>query len=627
MSNSRFLPISRADMKREEIAQLDFVYVCGDAYVDHPSFGAAIITRVLEKFGFSVGIIAQPDWKNDKSITILGEPRLAFIVSSGNMDSMVNHYTVAKKRRGQDAYSPGGKMGLRPDRAVIVYSNLIRKTYKKTPIILGGIEASLRRLAHYDYWSNQVKRSILLDSGADIISYGMGEHSIVEIAEALQSGLAISDITYIAGTVCKAKTLDAFHHPIMLPSYELVVSDKEQYAESFKQQHQNTDPYTGRILIEEYQKQGYIIQNPPAPPLTTDEMDDIYAINYTRTYHPMYNSQGGVPALSEVQFSLTANRGCFGSCNFCALSFHQGRIVQSRSIDSVVAEAQIITKAADFKGYIHDVGGPTANFLHPSCQNQLAKGVCKDKQCLFPSPCQKLDSSHEKYILLLRQLRALPKVKKVFIRSGIRFDYLLADKDNVFLNELVEHHISGQLRVAPEHIANSVLKEMGKPKHDVYQSFVAKFEQCNSYMNKKQYLVPYFMSSHPGSGLKEAIELAEYIRDMKFTPEQVQDFYPTPGSLSTCIYYTGMNPLTKESIYVPRSSHEKAMQRALIQFRAPQNYDLVVEALKKAGRLDLLGFTPKCLVRPRKANGNEGRRSDIKRKASKKIRNVHKKKR
>ena len=608
MDNQEFLATSRKEMKRKGITQFDFVYVSGDAYVDHPSFGAAIITRLLEKYGYSVGIIAQPDWRDDKSIAILGEPRLGFLVSSGNVDSMVNHYTVNKKRRGTDSYSPGGKIGHRPDRAVVVYSNLIRKTYKKTPIILGGLEASLRRLAHYDYWSNQFKRSILLDSGADLISYGMGEHSIIEIAESLDSGLDIADITYIAGTVCKVKTLDAFYEPLVLPTYEEMLNDKEKYADSFGVQSQNIDPFTARVLAEGYERQGYIVQNPPSKPLTTREMDDIYALDYTREYHSMYNDKGGVPALDEIRFSLTANRGCFGNCSFCALSFHQGRIVQNRSEESLLAEAVEYTKDSNFKGYIHDVGGPTANFAHPACKKQLKKGTCKDRQCLYPTPCKNLDTSHSAYVSLLRKLRTLPRVKKVFIRSGVRFDYVLADKDKTFLNELVRYHISGQLRVAPEHVADNVLKIMHKPGHQTYQKFIHEFNACDKKMGKKQYAMPYFMSSHPGCGLREAVELAEYIRDMKFTPEQAQDFYPTPGAVSTCMYYTGINPLTKEAVYVPRSSKEKAMQRALLNFKAPYNYDLVVEALKKTGRMDLIGFGEKCLIAPRKINKNRNKR-------------------
>lgn len=630
--NNNFLPVSRKDMKREGITQLDFVYVCGDAYVDHPSFGAAIITRLLKQHGYSVGIIAQPNWKDEQSVTILGEPRLAFIVSSGNMDSMVNHYTVSKKPRQQDAYSPGGKAGLRPDRAVTVYGNLLRKTYKKTPIILGGIEASLRRLAHYDYWSDQVKRSVLLDSGADILSYGMGEHSIIEIAEALDSGIAVGDITFVSGTVCKSRSLEQFYRPIVLPSYEEVETNKQKYADSFYIQYQNTDPFSGRILIEDYGNQGYIIQNPPAKPLTADEMDDIYALPYTRTYHPMYNSQDGIPALTEVKFSLTSNRGCFGGCNFCALTFHQGRIVQVRSHDSLLAEATEMTKDPKFKGYIHDVGGPTADFRQPSCQKQMDKGVCHNKQCLFPEPCPKLDKDHSDYISLLKKLRAIPTVKKVFVRSGIRFDYVLAEKDDSFLKELIEHHISGQLRVAPEHVSNRVLRQMGKPQHAIYQNFLQKYNKLNEQSGKKQYAVPYFMSSHPGCGLNEAIELAEYIRDMKFNPEQVQDFYPTPSTISTCIYYTGIDPATGKSVYVPKSMHEKAMQRALIQYRMPQNYDLVLEALRKANRTDLIGFGPTCLIRPRQSAKFDKRSSEKKdtstsNRKKKTLRNVHKKKR
>lgn len=639
--NKTFLPVSRKDMQESEIEQLDFVYISGDAYVDHPSFGTAIISRLLVQHGYTVGVIAQPDWKEEDSVAILGEPRLGFLVSAGNMDSMVNHYTVSKKPRHFDAYSPGGKTGLRPDRAVIVYGNLIRKTYKHTPVIIGGIEASLRRLAHYDYWSNQIKRSVLLDSGADMISYGMGERSILEIAQALDAGIAISDITYITGTVFRSKDLDGLYQPVILPSFEEVKSSKEAYAKSFYSQYQNTDAIGGCILAEDYGNQGYIVQNPPAKPLSTDEMDDIYAMPYTKTCHPMYNNQGGVPAINEVQFSLTSNRGCFGGCNFCALTFHQGRTVQVRSHDSLLKEAAAFSKSSDFKGYIHDVGGPTANFRMPSCQKQLTKGVCSDQQCLFPKPCKNLEISHQDYVSLLRKLRKLPGVKKVFVRSGIRFDYVLADRDNTFLKELVEHHISGQLRVAPEHVSDSVLMRMGKPEHRVYEAFLKKYHTYNQKINKKQYAVPYFMSSHPGCGLKEAIVLAEYIRDMNFTPEQVQDFYPTPSTISTCMYYTGLDPATLKPVYVARNPHEKAMQRALIQFCVPSNYALVHEALTKAQRTDLIGFNPKCLIRPRqlkkdRVNSTEGGRegalgykvnSTKETKKKKTIRNVHKKKR
>lgn len=596
-----FLPLTREEMKENHIRQFDFVYVIGDAYVDHSSFGPAIISRVLQSRGFSVGIIAQPDWKRDDSISLFGEPRLAFLVSSGNMDSMVNHYTVAKKKRKTDAYSPGGRMGLRPDRAVVVYGNLIRRTYKHTPIILGGIEASLRRLAHYDYWSDSVRRSILLDSGGDLISYGMGEHSIVEIAEALDSGLDVRDLTYIRGTVYHTSRLSLVpEDAVVLPTYSQVSTDKEAYGRSFRTQYENTDAITGKTLVEDYGNRGYVVQNPPALPLTEQEMDDIYELPYMRTWHPSYDKEGGVPALSEIKFSLTGNRGCFGSCNFCALAFHEGRVVQARSQESLVREARVITKDRDFKGYIHDIGGPTADFTGPACEKQVEKGVCRHRQCLFPRPCPNLKADHRKYIRILQALRELPGVKKVFIRSGIRFDYVLADKSDAFLKELVAHHISGQLRVAPEHVSDPVLACMGKPPHRVYQSFVKQFEDYNRRTGLRQYILPYFMSSHPGSGLEDAIQLAEYIRDMGFLPEQAQDFYPTPSTVSTCMYYTGKNPFTGQKLHIPRGTHEKAMQRALIQYRLPQNYELVREALLACGRKDLIGYGPKCLLRPQR---------------------------
>ena len=602
-----FLPVSKSDMKKRGWTQCDFIYICGDAYVDHPSFGHAIITRLLEAFGYKVGIIAQPDWKNKESITILGEPRLAFLVSAGNMDSMVNHYTVNKKRRHQDAFSPGGVMGKRPDYATIVYCNLIRQVYKKTPIIIGGIEASLRRMAHYDYWSDKVKRSILIDSGADIISYGMGEHSIIEIADALNAGIDIHDITFIKGTVYKTKTLDNLENYIELPSYDDIVNSKEMYAKSFYTQYKNTDPFTARILVEKVKEKMYVVQNPPAMPLTEVEMDDIYSLPYMRNYHPMYENDGGIPALSEIKFSITSNRGCFGGCSFCALTFHQGRIIQVRSHKSIIDEAVQMTKDADFKGYIHDVGGPTANFRHTSCDKQLTKGVCMNRQCLFPKPCPNLKVDHSDYIKLLRELRALPGVKKVFIRSGIRFDYCMCDSDDTFINELCKYHISGQLRVAPEHISDNVLNKMGKPSNDVYEGFLKRYQRINKKTGKEQFVVPYLMSSHPGSTMKEAIELAEYIRDLGYMPEQVQDFYPTPSTLSTCMYYTGLDPATMDKVYTPVSHHEKAMQRALIQYRNPENYELVKEALIKNGRTDLIGFGPKCLIPPRNINTHSGR--------------------
>lgn len=595
-----FLPISRADMEQRNISQLDFVYVIGDAYVDHPSFGHAIISRILQSHGYTVGIISQPDWKDDASITVLGKPRLAFLVSAGNMDSMVNHYYVSKKKRPEDAYTPGGEKGKRPDHAAIVYGNLIRRTYKDIPIILGGIEASLRRLAHYDYWSDSFKRSILLDSGADLISYGMGEKSIVEIADALDSGMSVSDITFIKGTVFKARSTDSFYDEIMLPSFETMQADKKVYAKSFKIQYDNTDPFTGKMLIEEYPHNVFVVQNPPQEPLSEQEMDRIYVLPYTRRAHPSYDALGGVPATKEIQFSLVSNRGCFGGCSFCALTFHQGRIIQTRSHESIVKEAQQMTQEKDFKGYIHDVGGPTANFRAPACKKQMKYGVCKDKQCLYPKPCQNLVADHSDYVSLLRKLRKLPKVKKVFIRSGIRFDYLLADKNDTFFDELIKYHISGQLKVAPEHICDTVLKRMGKPNNAVFQQFLKKYEQKNKKFNMNQYVVPYLMSSHPGSTLKEAIALAEYIRDLGYMPQQVQDFYPTPSTMSTVMYYTGIDPRDMSKVYVVKNPHEKAMQRALIQYKNPENYDLVKEALITTHREDLIGFDKKCLIPPRK---------------------------
>ena len=604
MSNG-FLPISKEDMEREHITQLDFVYVIGDAYVDHPSFGHAIISRILQLHGYTVGIISQPDWRDKDSISILGEPRLGFLVTAGNMDSMVNHYSVSKHRRNMDSFTPGGVMGKRPDYATIVYCNLIRQTYKHTPILIGGIEASLRRLGHYDYWSGRVKRSILLDSGADLIMYGMGERSVVQIAEALDSGLAVKDITFIDGTVYKTRNREDIYDAIELPHFEEIKSDKRAYAKSFYTQYCNTDPFSGKRLFETYDEKMFVVQNPPQKPLSKLEMDQVYDLPYMRAYHPSYESAGGVPAISEVKYSLISNRGCFGGCSFCALTFHQGRIIQARSQESILKEAKMITEDPGFKGYIHDVGGPTANFRAPACKKQLTKGACPNKQCLFPKPCANLIADHKDYIELLHKLRALPKVKKVFIRSGIRFDYLLADKDRTFLRELCEHHVSGQLKVAPEHISDAVLEKMGKPPVAVYREFVKEYKAMNEKLGKKQYLVPYLMSSHPGSTLKEAVELAEFLRDLGYMPEQVQDFYPTPSTISTCMYYTGLDPRTMQPVYVATNPHEKAMQRALIQYRNPENYDLVHEALIKAGREDLIGFDEKCLIRPRKLKGEK----------------------
>ncbi|MDE7001135.1 MAG: YgiQ family radical SAM protein [Lachnospiraceae bacterium] len=625
------------------IEQLDFIYVTGDAYVDHPSFGHAIITRVLCSHGYHVGIISQPDWKDDESITLLGTPRLGFLVSSGNMDSMVNHYYVSKKHRETDAYTPGGAAYRRPDHATVVYSNLIRKKYKDIPIIIGGIEASLRRMAHYDYWSDSFKRSILLDSQADILSYGMGEKSIIEIADALNSGIAVKDLSFIAGTVYKTKDISGLYDYELLPSYDAMVADKLQYAKSFKIQYDNTDPFNGRTLIEPYPNGVYVVQNVPQEPLSVQEMDDAYALPYQRTYHPSYEAQGGVPAIAEIKFSLISNRGCFGGCNFCALTFHQGRTVQVRSHESIVAEAVRITQDQDFKGYIHDVGGPTANFRQPSCQKQLHAGVCRHRQCLCPKPCPNLEVDHSDYLSLLRRLRALPNVKKVFVRSGIRFDYLMLDKDDTFFRELVEHHISGQLKVAPEHICDTVLSKMGKPENAVYEAFTEKYRRLNQQIGKNQFLVPYLMSSHPGSTLREAVALAEYLRDIGYMPEQVQDFYPTPSTISTVMYYTGVDPVTMKPVYVCRNPHEKAMQRALIQYRNPKNHDLVRKALTLAGREDLIGYDRKCLIRPRKPadgtmqNDSRQNRKNMhaqtvwkkdaqKPKKKKTIRNVHKQK-
>ena len=636
--NKGFLPVSRQEMEAQGIDQFDFVYIIGDAYVDHASFGHAIISRILEANGYTVGIISQPDWKHKESITEFGEPRLGFIVTAGNMDSMVNHYSVSKKRREADAYTPGGVMGKRPDYATVVYSNLIRQTYKKTPIIIGGIEASLRRLAHYDYWSDSLKRSVLLDSGADLLIYGMGEKPIVEIADALNSGIDIKDITFIDGTVYKTSSLESVYDAITLPSYTELKADKKKYAESFYTQYCNTDPFVAKRLVEPYKEKQYVVQNPPAKPLSQSEMDHVYSLPYMRTYHPSYEAAGGVPAIAEVKFSLVSNRGCFGGCSFCALTFHQGRIIQTRSHESLLAEAEKIIWDKDFKGYIHDVGGPTANFRHMACKKQAEHGACPNKQCLFPKPCNNLKVDHKDYLELLKKLRELPKVKKVFVRSGIRFDYLMADKDDEFFYELCKHHISGQLKVAPEHISDNVLKYMGKPENSVYEAFQKKYKKINERIEKKQYLVPYLMSSHPGSTIKEAVELAEYLRDLGYMPEQVQDFYPTPSTLSTCMYYTGYDPRTMKPVYTPKNPHEKAMQRALIQYRNPKNYELVKEALILAGRTDLIGFDKKCLIRPRNVGNsyagktkNEGKsrgKKEYKKDYQKKktIRNVHKKK-
>ena len=596
-----FLPVSRADMDARGWDQCDFVYVCGDAYVDHPSFGMAIITRVLEAHGYRVGVICQPDWTDPASIAALGEPRLGFLVSAGNMDSMVNHYTVNKKPRHEDAYTPGGCAGARPNRAVTVYGNLIRRAYKDKPIIIGGIEASLRRLAHYDYWQDKLKRSVLLDSSADILLYGMGEHSIVEVADALDGGLPIEQITFVNGSVYRVsgpQALDNVYDYDLLPSWDELAADRITYARSFNIQQQNMDPITGRRLVEPYPNGVYVVQNPPAAPLTTAEMDEVAELPYARHWHPDYDEAGGIPAFDEIRFSISSNRGCFGECSFCALAFHQGRILQVRSHESIIREAELLTRDPEFKGYINDVGGPTANFFKPACTKQLTHGVCKSRRCLWPSVCRNMDTNEDAYAELLRDLRQLPGVKKVFVRSGIRFDYTMADASDKFLVELLQHHVSGQLRLAPEHVSDAVLSVMGKPRREVYDAFVERFERLSAEYGLKQYVVPYLISSHPGSTMKEAVELAEAVRDMGYMPEQVQDFYPTPSTMSTCMFYTGVDPRTMEPVYIPRDPHEKAMQRALIQYRKPENYKLVKEALRKAGREDLIGYGSKCLIRP-----------------------------
>ncbi|MDI6813064.1 MAG: YgiQ family radical SAM protein [Desulfitobacteriaceae bacterium] len=606
---SRFLPVSREEMEERGWDELDFLMVSGDAYVDHPSFGIAIIARLLEEAGYRVGIMAQPDWKDTESFRRLGRPRLACLISGGNLDSLVNHYTAAKKRRSQDAYSPGGQTGLRPDRATIVYSNKVREALPGVPVILGGIEASLRRFAHYDYWSNKLRRSILLDSQADMLIFGMGERAILDVAKALAAGKAISKITNVRGTMIpwQGETPQGFTE---LPAFEDISISKLRYTESCMCQYQEQDPYRGKGMLERYvQDRKGVLQNPPTYPLTQEEMDSVYALPYTRTYHPMYEAAGGIPALQEVEFSLVSARGCYGSCSFCAIAFHQGRIVQSRSAESIVHEAEKLTYNPHFKGYIHDVGGPTANFRRAACPAQWKRGACAHRQCLFPEPCGELDADHSEYLDLLRQLRKLPRVKKVFIRSGIRYDVVLADKQSDFLTELCAYHVSGQLKVAPEHVSDAVLKRMGKPGRKVYETFVNRYIQTNRRLSKKQYLVPYLMSSHPGSTLREAVELAEYVRDMGVNPEQVQDFIPTPGTLSTCMYYTGLDPRTSEKVYVPRTQKEKAMQRALIQYRNPANDDLVREALHLAHREDLIGFGSKCLIKPKRTPSETGKQT------------------
>ena len=617
-----FLPVSKEDMTARGWECADFVYVSGDAYVDHPSFGASIITRVLENAGFRVAVLAQPDWRSDRDFTRFGRPRLGFLVSSGNIDSMVAHYTAAKKKRSDDAYSPGGKAGFRPDRAVIVYCNKIREIYGDIPIVIGGLEASLRRFAHYDYWDDKIRRSILFDSQADLLSFGMGERSMVEIARLLDEGVSVSDIRDVRGTCYSVDVRETPYIGAECPSFENVCNSKKEYAVSCRIQQDEQDFFRGKAIKQRHGNR-MLVQNPPAIPLSQEELDEVYALPYMRTYHPMYEKDGGIPGIEEVRFSVSHNRGCFGACNFCSLAFHQGRYITTRSKDSVVAEAKLLTELPDFKGYIHDIGGPTANFRHPSCKGQEQRGLCKGKKCLAPAPCPNLKSDHTEYLDILRTVRALPKVKKVFVRSGIRYDYMLADKDDTFFRELVAHHVSGQLKVAPEHCSAAVLDKMGKPHIEAYVEFSKKYFSFSKKEGKEQYLVPYLMSSHPGSTLRDAVELALFLKKIGIRPEQVQDFYPTPGTVSTCMFYTGLDPYTMKEVYVAKDPHEKALQRALLQYFDPRKKELVIEALRKAGRSDLIGNSEKCLVRavqkPSSANmknnrydGNRGKRNEKK---------------
>lgn len=598
---SKFLPMSKSEMKALGWDRPDIIIISGDAYIDHPSFGPAIIARVLENAGYKVGVIAQPDWHAPDDFKKLGEPRLAFFISSGNIDSMVCHYTSSKKRRSNDYYTPGGKAGKRPDRATIVYSNMVRQAFPHIPVAIGGIEASLRRAAHYDYWSNKVRHSILTDSGADILMYGMGELSSVQIADALNAGIPVSEITYVDGTCYRTNSLDNVYDYIEMPSYQEVCSDKKKYCRAFMLQMEEADGIRGKRLVQGYEK-GYIVINPPSAPLTIQQMDEIYSLPYMRLPHPSY--QEHIPAFDETEFSLTSCRGCFGGCSFCALTYHQGRIVQVRSHDNIIAEAKELIKKPNFKGYIHDVGGPTANFRAPACKNQLKVGACKSRPCLSPR-CKNLEVSHEDYKQLLIKLRKLPGVKKVFVRSGLRFDYIMYDRDDSFLKELIAHHISGQLKVAPEHVCNKVLSLMGKPSHKVYQEFIAKYNALNKKLGMDQYVVPYLMSSHPGSDMNAAIELACYLKRNGLHPEQVQDFYPTPTTLSTTMYYTGLDPRTLKGVYVPKTYEEKAAQRAMLQYYKAENHDIIRSALKKAKRADLIGYGPNCLVPPLKPQRDE----------------------
>lgn len=608
---NKFLPVCQEDLNERGWDRLDFLFISGDAYVDHPSFGPAIICRLLEKHGYRVGIIAQPNWRNTDDFIKMGRPRYGVFVSAGNLDSMLNKFTAAKKSRSSDSYSPGGQSGLRPERATLVYCSRIRELWKKTPLIIGGIEASLRRFAHYDYWSNSVRRSILIDSMADLLIYGMGEKQILEVAAKLSAGIKISEICDVKGTCWLAASQNYSQDSLEIPSYQEVSTNNEAFASAVKMQYWEQDPVRGKCVVQDHGAK-YLVQNPPAEPLSSDEMDEIYELPYQRTWHPMYNSAGGVPAIQEVKFSLVSHRGCFGACSFCAIVSHQGRIIQNRSHESLLKEAEIISKLPDFKGYIHDVGGPTANFRHLACNRQKKQGACKNRQCLFPSPCKNLNTDHTDYLSLLRKIRVLPGIKKVFIRSGLRYDYLMSGNNTEFLAELCQYHVSGQLKVAPEHVSSSVLNLMGKSEKDIYLRFAKAFQHATQKCGKEQYLVPYFMSSHPGAELKDAIELAEFIRDLNYYPQQVQDFIPTPGSLSTCMYYTGINPLNGKKVYVARDMHAKQLQRALLQYRNPANYQFVYEALKKAGRMDLVGFGTNCLIRPPKTTRFSQEKDDSK---------------
>lgn len=614
MSQEResFLPVNREDMELRGWDEVDFVFISGDAYVDHPSFANAVIPRFLESRGYRVGIIAQPDWRSLKDFLAMGRPRFGALVSAGNLDSMLSHFTAAKKPRSDDPYSPGGKAGYRPQRATTVYCNRVKEAWKDLPVIIGGIEASLRRFAHYDFWSDSVRRSILVDSKADLLVFGMGERAITEIADALSRGVPVEDIRSVRGTCFRAKESELPEDIVRIPSFDEVSGDKKAFCEAFRLQYAEQDPLTGKAIAQD-NGAWFVVQNPPASLLSTDEMDEIYDLPYARSPHPIYEASGGIPAIEEVRFSITAHRGCFGSCSFCSINSHQGRIIQRRSDGSIIREALILTEMPDFKGYIHDVGGPTANFHIPACGRQTSQGTCRDRECLWPDPCPRLDTDQSEYFSLLRKLRGLPGVKKVFVRSGVRYDHLMAAKDPTLVRELCAHHVSGQLKVAPEHVSGNVLRLMRKPAKETFIEFKEAFDRANRDLGKEQYLVPYLMSSHPGATLSDAVELALFLRDIGCHPEQVQDFIPTPGSLSTCMYHTGMDPMTGRSVHVPKSSHERKLQRALLQYGIPRNRKLVEEALSSAGRSDLAGSRPGALLRPERTRRKPGRRRTSKR--------------